>query len=164
MTHPNILNLQYVIEDEQSYAIATELMSDGDLIDYLSSFPSSFLNENRARYICKSLIDAVQYLHSKEIGHRDIKPENILFSSSYYSPAKIEAEPILKLGDFGLAKVELSPNCFKTMCGTLSYAAPEILDRNSRSSEVFIRKIMAILQAYCLFLLLVDFPKRSKLQ
>ncbi len=50
----------------------------------------------------------------------DIKPENILISSS-------GDDLVVKLGDFGFSKREITPNCLVTLCGTPSYVAPEIL-------------------------------------
>jgi serine/threonine protein kinase len=44
---------------------------------------------------------ALQYLHSKSIVHRDLKPANILIDSL---PEGIN---ILKLGDFGISKVDI---------------------------------------------------------
>jgi len=50
----------------------------------------------------------------------DIKPENILVSHS-------GDDLVVKLGDFGFSKREVTPNCLMTLCGTPSYVAPEIL-------------------------------------
>ncbi len=50
----------------------------------------------------------------------DIKPENILISSS-------GDDLVVKLGDFGFSKREITPNCLVTLCGTPSYVALEIL-------------------------------------
>jgi serine/threonine protein kinase len=45
--------------------------------------------------------DFVQYIHAKGIAHRDLKPENVLLTKP-----KIEGEkPVVKVADFGLAKV-----------------------------------------------------------
>lgn len=38
-----------------------------------------------------------QYIHSKGIAHRDLKPENVLLTK--------DDPPIVKVADFGLAKV-----------------------------------------------------------
>ena len=55
------------------------------------------------------------------IMHRDIKPENLLFSS------KDPQQAIIKISDFGLARVCQKDNLATTTCGTPGYVAPEIL-------------------------------------
>ena len=39
----------------------------------------------------------LQYVHSQGIAHRDLKPENVLLTS--------DNPPVVKVADFGLAKV-----------------------------------------------------------
>lgn len=60
------------------------------------------------------------YLHGKNIMHRDIKPENILVG--------LHGE--LKLADFGYS-VHAPSNFRSTLCGTLDYLPPEMLDSST---------------------------------
>jgi serine/threonine protein kinase len=55
-----------------------ELLNGGELFDRLRQ--RSHFNEKEASSIMKSLISAIQFIHSQGIVHRDLKPENILFS------------------------------------------------------------------------------------
>lgn len=49
------------------------------------------LNETIARTLFQQMINALDYLHSKNIIHRDIKPQNILFDEHFN----------IKICDFG---------------------------------------------------------------
>lgn len=50
--------------------------------------------------------------------HRDLKPENILIDHSNR----------LKIADFGLANIVRDGCSLMTSCGSLNYAAPEIVE------------------------------------
>jgi serine/threonine-protein kinase Chk2 len=76
----------------------------------------------------------------QNVAHRDLKPENVLLSSeSDDALLKVtgmlgycyHAEPALTSAglflDFGLAKLVGPQSFMKTMCGTPSYQAPEVL-------------------------------------
>ncbi len=65
--------------------------------------------------------------------HRDIKPENIMLSFKGKSRpvpgmSLVDVNPIVKLVDFGLAKMlGEEHSAAKTMLGTPQYIAPEVL-------------------------------------
>ena len=118
LAHPNILHLYDVFYEPEYYFLVTEKMAGGDLLGHLTG--ASFFNERKGRKICKVVLEAVSYIHSKKIGHRDLKPENLLVDSD-------KDDVVIKLADFGFAKREVESNSFKTMCGTPAYVAPEIL-------------------------------------
>ena len=68
--------------------------------------------------VVKQVVTALAYLHSRDVIHRDVKPGNVFLASGK------EDEVVVKLGDFGFARVgeeEASP----MLCGTPNYIAPE---------------------------------------
>ncbi|CAN0549989.1 unnamed protein product, partial [Ectocarpus sp. 8 AP-2014] len=62
---------------------------------------------------------AIMYCHQNGIVHRDLKPENLLYSDFD------EGTAVLKLADFGLAKLCTENTMLNTACGTPGYVAPE---------------------------------------
>ncbi|DBA05380.1 TPA: hypothetical protein N0F65_007542 [Lagenidium giganteum] len=115
LSHPNVVSLEGVYKEDEMYYVVMDFLGDGDLCDLL--IRRQRLNEHDAKVIVYQVIMAIDYLHRRNILHRDIKPENILTHGN-----------IVKLADFGLAKqLPNASSMLKRSCGTLEYAAPEIL-------------------------------------
>ncbi|KAI0526497.1 kinase-like domain-containing protein [Xylaria bambusicola] len=118
-----------------------------DLARKYPSIPGSGLNEVVIRHFLKQLASALQFLREGNFVHRDIKPQNLLLlpsvvyresnresrsvlSASHDSliPAVgLQSLPMLKLADFGFARVLPSTSLAETLCGSPLYMAPEIL-------------------------------------
>lgn len=111
-----------------------ELLSGGELFERIRQRVQ--FTEREASGIMRSLISAIQFIHSQGIVHRDLKPENILFTDTSEN-AKV------KIVDFGFARLKPDPlkltagkqsdgtthstaSMLQTPCFTLSYAAPEV--------------------------------------
>uniref|UniRef100_A0A8C9HKR9 non-specific serine/threonine protein kinase n=1 Tax=Piliocolobus tephrosceles TaxID=591936 RepID=A0A8C9HKR9_9PRIM len=62
----------------------------------------------------------LEYLHENGIIHRDLKPENVLLSSQ-------EEDCLIKITDFGHSKILGETSLMRTLCGTPTYLAPEVL-------------------------------------
>ena len=69
--HPNIITLHDVFENRTDVVLILELVSGGELFDFLAEKES--LTEDEATQFLKQILDGVHYLHSKRIAHFDLK-------------------------------------------------------------------------------------------
>ncbi|RHZ82331.1 hypothetical protein Glove_109g8 [Diversispora epigaea] len=91
LNHPNIVNLYDVFDDDDFVYFKMELCSNQSLFGMVSN--QGELTEPEVRFYMLQLLDAVDYMHDKNILYRDLKLENIFISE----------DMDLKVGDFGLS-------------------------------------------------------------
>ncbi|KAL8279027.1 hypothetical protein RQP46_008485 [Phenoliferia psychrophenolica] len=123
LRHPNILRLYGYFHDSKRIFLMIEFAAQGELYKQLHKC-QRFDEKRSSRYIAQ-MADALAYLHSKHVIHRDIKPENLLLG--------INGE--LKIGDFGWS-VHAPSNRRTTLCGTLDYLPPEMVEGRDHSEKV----------------------------
>lgn len=116
LNHENIVNLLDVIWEENDLYLVLERCGGGDFKKYLNG---QAMREQYAQFFLKQLASGLKYLHDNKISHRDLKPQNLLLSEDY---------KILKISDFGFAKIVGSNALQETICGSPMYMAPEIMD------------------------------------
>ncbi|KAI5857655.1 kinase-like domain-containing protein [Tricharina praecox] len=122
LRHPNILQLYGHFHDSKRVFLILEFAGQGELYKMLQK--ARRFSEPRAAEYVAQMTAALIYLHKKHVIHRDIKPENILVG--------IHGE--IKLSDFGWSVH--APNSRRTtMCGTLDYLPPEMLNGSSHHNE-----------------------------
>ena len=124
MDHKNILGYRMVdiYEDTDYVHIITEKLG-GELFDKIieHTTDAGCYSEQKTARIMKSLLDAVAYIHSRDITHRDIKPDNIMFED-------YDEESIVLI-DFGLSRKHRAYDAPMTKTvGTAYYKAPELLE------------------------------------
>ncbi|PPQ83126.1 hypothetical protein CVT24_002468 [Panaeolus cyanescens] len=118
LKHPNICELiEVFVQANNDLNLVLELIDGGDLLEHI--IKNNGLSEVDTKHITFQMCDALAYIHSKGVAHRDLKPENVLLT--------VDRPPIVKIADFGLAKVVNSLTMLKTMCGTPNYLAPEVV-------------------------------------
>lgn len=121
MSHVCIIKTIDIIKASTGTSLILEYMAGGDLLSRILSSPGKKLTEDQSRCIFYQIAHAVKYLHNNKIAHRDIKPENVLLKS-------LDEYPLTKLTDFGLSKLVESGTYLRSVIGTQSYIAPEIMN------------------------------------
>ena len=112
LDHPNIVRAYAKEVDEVlGPCILMEYVDSVTLNKFLATKPSA---ETR-RKIVDQLLDALCYIHSKQVIHRDLKPSNVLITANGNN---------VKIIDFGLSDSD-DYAILKQSAGTLKYMAPE---------------------------------------
>ncbi|XP_063374000.1 testis-specific serine/threonine-protein kinase 1-like [Cydia amplana] len=119
VNHPHIIQVTNIYHRYAKYFVFMRLGENGDLLNFISM--KGNLSEAQCRVWMRQLMCALEYMHALNIAHRDLKCENVLISLNYN----------VKLTDFGFAirtRDGGSKNFMsETYCGSLLYAAPEVL-------------------------------------
>lgn len=104
-----------------------EYANGGELYKRMQDEEDKRFTETKAANYIRQLTNALIFLHRKGVIHRDIKPENLLLhiNKDEANPTKRE---VVKLADFGWSVVKRSYTSRMTMCGTLDYLPPEMVE------------------------------------
>ena len=112
-SHPNIIKIYEVIENESAFYIVLEYATGGELFNYIVL--KEKLSEKETSLYFYQIIQGIKTIHEKKICHRDMKPENILIANNN----------LIKIIDFGLSS-EYN-DYLSTPCGSPCYASPEMI-------------------------------------
>ena len=128
LRHPYICAMRDVIITQGHFYLFFEYVDGGQMLDYIISHGK--LREKHARKFARQILSALDYCHRNSIVHRgtsirflqidclDLKIENILISKSGN----------IKIIDFGLSNLYSTRSLLTTYCGSLYFAAPELLN------------------------------------
>ncbi|XP_074839261.1 aurora kinase B isoform X1 [Carettochelys insculpta] len=123
LQHPNILRLYNYFHDKKRVYLILEYAPRGELYKELQR--CRHFDQHKTATFMEELADALIYCHAKKVIHRDIKPENLLMG--------LKGE--LKIADFGWS-VHAPSLRRKTMCGTLDYLPPEMIEGKTHDEKV----------------------------
>ena len=128
LSHPALIKLHRVYETAEHVHLILDYVQGGDLFQRIQH--KSCYSEADAAQFMRSLLEALDYIHSHNYIHRDLKPENILL-------VRQEDDVKFKIADFGLA-CECREDQVQR-CGSPGYVAPEILKKRNygKKCDVF---------------------------
>ncbi len=115
LTHPNIVSVYDVGEENGINYIVMELLESRSLKDYIEE--KGALSTEETLKISMQIASALEAAHKEHIIHRDIKPQNIVLNRNM----------VAKVTDFGIAKATTSTTItnFGTTMGSVHYFSPE---------------------------------------
>ncbi len=113
LTHPNIVNVFDVYDDEEINFIVMELVEGITLKEFIAQ--NGRLPMDRAIDFAIQIASGLEAAHENHIIHRDIKPQNIIVSRNGN----------LKVTDFGIAKAATSTTLTSGAMGSVHYISPE---------------------------------------
>lgn len=113
LSHPNIVNVYDVGEDESLYYIVMELIEGITLKKYIEKKGRLAIRE--AVSIAIQVAQGIEAAHNNHIIHRDIKPQNIIISR----------EGKVKVTDFGIARAASANTINSNAMGSVHYISPE---------------------------------------
>ncbi|WP_330288313.1 serine/threonine-protein kinase [Streptomyces sp. NBC_00576] len=116
LSHPHIIVVHDVVEDDERPYIVMELIDGGSLADRISR--RGPVDADEAARIGIALLGALGTAHAAGVLHRDIKPANVLLE---------DGTDRIVLTDFGIAQVAGATTLTETgsFVGSPEYTAPE---------------------------------------
>ncbi|KAJ0077178.1 hypothetical protein Patl1_35862 [Pistacia atlantica] len=126
--HKNVVQFIGACTKPPSLCIVTEFMSGGSVYDYLHKQKGVF----KLPSLIKVAIDVskgMNYLHQNNIIHRDLKAANLL----------MDENEVVKVADFGVARVKAQSGVMTAETGTYRWMAPEVIEHKpyDHKADVF---------------------------
>lgn len=113
LSHPNIVNVFDVGEENGFYYIVMELVEGITLKEYIQQ--NGRIPYQTALDFIMQIAAGIEVAHEHHTIHRDIKPQNIIVSKN----------GTLKVTDFGIAKAATSNTIASSAMGSVHYISPE---------------------------------------
>jgi len=122
---PYLVKILEYVNDEENHYIISEFINGFNLKQICNS--KVLKKQANPRFFLKAIsgvLEALNYLHSREIFHRDIKPSNIMVEIPYGIEEIGYGDPVVKLIDLGQFAIERNENT-KVEPFSLIYSPPE---------------------------------------
>ena len=143
LNHPNIVKLVDFKQNSKYYFIVMEYINGGELANCLKLYQlknNKPFSEEIVQYLMRQIVNAIRYIHSKNIIHRDLKLENIMIN--FYTDIDKKnlniMKSTIKIIDFGFASILSEGELASTAIGGLNNMDPLILKKflNKRNKNL----------------------------
>ena len=150
MNHPNINKYYKSFSKNNCLYIIMEFMNNGDLSGFIKAHEkfNKAVGEGEVWNILLQSMNALEYIHSKDVIHRDIKPANLFMTN----------DKTIKIGDFGVAaKVAGLATSVRgggftgTIVGTPMFMSPEILREENYDKKTDVYSMGISMYELCFF-------------
>jgi eukaryotic-like serine/threonine-protein kinase len=130
--HPNVIDVNdFGKSDEGVFFLVMEYVEGESLYQLLRR--EGTLTVQRAQALLRQICAGVEAAHDEGILHRDLKPANVFIVQRKKKDGSISVDDLVKVGDFGLAKIisqslsdaSGSGPASRGILGTPEYMAPE---------------------------------------
>jgi calcium/calmodulin-dependent protein kinase I len=132
LAHPNIVKVRHLIQLNGKFYMGMDYLPGGSLWAYIKARfqQKRKFSDLEAAALMRGILEAVSYIHERNIMHRDLKPQNILVDD-------VNDLSTIKLIDFGLGNEQAASTALEdTQCGTLTFMAPEIVQGKKYTKSV----------------------------
>ena len=123
LDHPDIVRITEFYNTENSYYLINEYCKYGELYEQVKNE----FSETQIAVMFRQILSGIAYLHSNNIIHRDLKLENILINDIEKSITTNEDLFLVKIIDFGTAKIFDKNKIPRAIVGSIYYIAPEVI-------------------------------------
>ncbi|XP_020410764.1 serine/threonine-protein kinase STY46 isoform X2 [Prunus persica] len=126
--HKNVVQLIGACTKPPKLCIVTEFLSGGSMYDFVHKQTGAL----SLQFLLRVAIDVsrgMNYLHQNNIIHRDLKAANLLMDDN----------GVVKVADFGIARVQAQSGVMTAETGTYRWMAPEVIEHKpyDHKADVF---------------------------
>ncbi|XP_009109275.3 serine/threonine-protein kinase STY17 [Brassica rapa] len=115
--HKNVVQFIGACTRSPNLCIVTEFMARGSIYDFLHKQKGVFKLQSLLK-VALDVSKGMNYLHQNNIIHRDLKTANLL----------MDEHDVVKVADFGVARVQTQSGVMTAETGTYRWMAPEVIE------------------------------------
>uniref|UniRef100_A0A0R0K2G7 non-specific serine/threonine protein kinase n=1 Tax=Glycine max TaxID=3847 RepID=A0A0R0K2G7_SOYBN len=126
--HKNVVKFVGACTKPPNLYLVTEYMSGGSMFDFLHKQKTVLALPSLLK-VAIDVSEGMKYLHQNDIIHRDLKAANLL----------IDENGVVKVSDFGVARVHDQSGIMTAETGTYRWMAPEVIEHKpyDQKADVF---------------------------